>query len=60
MHQINEASKKLLDKNGTGVVPKHVWFNRPKDFYDRPSFLAVKNNQVWFEGTKAQCKRFIS
>lgn len=60
MDKINEQAQKLLDKNGNGVVPKHIWYGRRPEDYDFPSFLAVKNGKVQFEGTKAQCKRWVA
>jgi hypothetical protein len=57
--QINEQSKKFLDKNDTGIVPKHVWYGMDPAELDRPAFVAVKNGEVRFSGTKSQCKNFI-
>jgi hypothetical protein len=59
MDKINEQSKKYLDEKGTGIVPKHIWYNIDPADLDRPAFVAVKNGEVRFSGTKSQCKNFI-
>ena len=56
---MNEATKKLLDSEGTGVVPQHVYNGREKDPSERPSFLAIKKGNIWFAGTKTQCNKML-